>query len=58
MTQNDNKLNFAMSNLMTLAASASLLVTICFAPALAQEKDRINHDGTNSQRPVAVSYLA
>jgi hypothetical protein len=58
MKHNDNKTTGAMVNLLTLTASATLLITICFAPAMAQQKDRINHDGTNFQRPVAVSYLA
>ncbi len=58
MKHNDKKTTGAMVNLLTLSASATLLITICFAPAMAQQKDHINHDGTSSQRPVAVSYLA
>jgi hypothetical protein len=58
MQHNDKKTTGAMAHLVTFSASATLLITICFAPALAQPKDQINHDGTSSQWPVAVSYLA
>jgi hypothetical protein len=58
MKHNDKKLTGGMANFVTFAASATLLITICFAPALAQPKDQINHDGHNSQWPVVTSYLA
>jgi hypothetical protein len=52
------KTSGAVAHFTNLAASSALLITICFAPALAQHKDHINHDGPNSKWPVAVSYLA
>jgi hypothetical protein len=47
-----------LTQLFTLALSSALLITICFAPALAQQKDQINHDPAHYKRPIALSYLA
>ena len=58
MKHNNHKTSGAVAHVTAFAASATLLITICFAPALAQQKDQINHDGPNSNWPVAVSYLA
>lgn len=58
MRLSNKKPSGAVAQVTAFAASATLLITICFAPALAQHKDQINHDGPNSKWPIAASYLA
>jgi hypothetical protein len=58
MSTNDARLRSTAASIFAFAASGALLVTICFAPAFAQQKEHTVHDGTNSKWPVAVSYLA
>lgn len=38
--------------------SFTALITICFAPALVQQKDETNYVHHHTYRPIAVSYLA
>ncbi len=38
--------------------SVTALITACFAPVMAQQKDKAPHDQYQRDRPVAVSYLA
>jgi hypothetical protein len=58
MKLGNKKTSGAVAQVTALAASATLLIAICFAPALAQQKDQINHDGPDSRWPIASSYLA
>jgi hypothetical protein len=58
MKLGNKKTSGTLAQVTALAASATLLIAICFAPALAQQKDQINHDGPDSRWPIASSYLA
>jgi len=51
------KSNSAAQKSAALMLSLTALITICFAPAMAQQKDQ-SYDNTQPHRAIAVSYLA
>ncbi len=58
MTRYSSKTKAAVNSIAALAVSVSLLVTVCFAPVMAQEKEQLYNDSTHSHRPIITGYLA
>jgi hypothetical protein len=58
MTQRKQSKKGAFTSIATFTASAGLLITVCFAPVMAQQNTEALHDTTNSKSHIAISYLA
>jgi hypothetical protein len=53
-----HKTKAALQSAAAFAVSASLLITVCFAPVMAQTKDHHFYDNTSYHRPITTGYLA
>ena len=53
-----HKTKAALQSAAAFAVSASLLITVCFAPVMAQTKEQYVNDNAQSHRPVTIGYLA
>jgi ribosomal protein L25 (general stress protein Ctc) len=47
-----------IQNALSLLASAALLITVCFAPVMAQTKEQSLNDHIQSYQPITKHYLA